>query len=124
MLSGTPDAQDIVNHILNFARLNFEDMTQEEIETYSILNTHCSAIVKLSKNFSDIWFGHNTWNYYVLMIRIFKEYRFVSNKGNEKSITSIFSSYPGALSSIDEFYFLDSKLVVMGTSNNIQKSFI
>ena len=122
MLSGTPDAQDIVNHILNFSRLNFEDMTQEEIEMYSILNIHCSAIVKLSKNFSDIWFGHNTWNYYVLMIRIFKEYRFVSNKGNEKSITSIFSSYPGALSSIDEFYFLDSKLVVMGTSNNIYKN--
>ena len=121
VLAGTPDAKEIASSL--FRKLpNFEKMTKEEIEEYSILNTHCSAIVKLAKNFSDIWFGHNTWNYYVLMIRIFKEYHFVTNKGNEKSKTVVFSSYPATLSSIDEFYYLDSKLLIMGTSNSIYNS--
>lgn len=119
VLLDTPDAQDIAKYLLKNIRPNFEKMTKEEIERFSVLDTHCSALVKLSKDFNDIWFGHNTWNYYILMIRIFKEYRFVSNKGNEKSKLSIFSSYPGALSSIDEFYFLDSKLLIMGTSNSV-----
>ena len=117
VLTGTPDAQDIAQYL--FKQYNFAKMTSEEIERFSTLNSHCSALVKLAKDFSDIWFGHNTWNYYVLMIRIFKEYRFVTNKGNEKSKISVFSSYPAALSSIDEFYYLDSKLLVMGTSNSI-----
>ena len=53
------------------------------------------------------------------MIRIFKEYSFMANDGIEKSKTCAFSSYPGALSSIDEFYYLDSNLTVMGTSISI-----
>jgi hypothetical protein len=52
------------------------------------------------------------------MIRTFKEYKFVSNKRNEKSKVVVFSSYPGSLSSIDDFYYLDSKLVVMETTNS------
>ena len=118
-LAGTSDAQDIVRHLLKNMRLNFEEMTEKEIESYSILNSRCSAFIKLANDWSDIFFGHNTWNYYVLMIRIFKEYRFVTNKGNEKAKTCVFSSYPAALSSIDEFYYLDSNLTIMGTSINI-----
>ena len=119
LLLGTSDAEDVKDYLFRNMRPNFEEMSPEEFERYSLLNTHCSAFVKLAKDWNDIWFGHNTWNYYVLMIRIFKEYRFVTNKGNEKSQTSVFSSYPAALSSIDEFYYLDSNLLVMGTSNSI-----
>ena len=100
---------------------NFKEMSPEEKERYLLLNSHCSALVKLAKDWSDIWFGHNTWNNYVLMIRIFKEYRFVTNKGNEKSKTIAFSSYPCAVSSPDEFHLIDSNLVQMGTSINILK---
>ena len=113
------DAKDIANYIQS---PNLEKMTPEELDEYLTLNSHCSALVKLANDSSNIWFGHNTWNYYVLMIRIFKEYRFVTNKGHEKSNVSIFSSYPAALSSIDEFYYMDSNLLVTGTSINIRKS--
>ena len=64
-------------------------------------------------------FGHTTWDYYNVMIRIFKEYRFVTNKGNEKSKVNAFSSYPAVLYSTDDFYYLDSKLLVTDTSINI-----
>ena len=122
LLAGCSDAQDIQAYLFRSFRPNFAKMSEKEKEEYSLYNSHCSAFVKKANDLSDIWFGHNTWNYYILMIRIFKEYRFVTTKGYEKSKTNVFSSYPAALSSIDEFYFLDSNLLVMGTSNNIKNS--
>ena len=100
-------------------KLNFKKMSIKEIEEYAIIHSFCSALVKLSNNSDNIWFGHTSWNTYSINIRIFKEYRFISNKGNEKSKTNFFSSYPGALSSLDDFYYLDSNLAVMETTNNI-----
>ena len=117
-LSGLTDGQEIMKHLLNSK--NFNNMSKEEIDRYILLNSHCSALIKLANDSSDIWFGHNTWNFYILMIRIFKEYRFVTNKSSEKSKTTVFSSYPGALSSTDDFYYLDSNLLVMGTSNTVK----
>ena len=70
-------------------------------------------------DFSDIWFGHNTWYTYNSMLRIFKEYRFVTKNGYEKSKTTAFPSYPGLLFSSDDFYYLDSNLLVMETTNPI-----
>ena len=119
ILAYISESEDIANYLFRNMRPNFEEMTEKEKERYSILNSHCSAFIKLANDFSDIWFGHNTWNFYVLMTRIFKEYRFVTIKGNEKSKSLAFSSYPGALSSLDEFYYMDSNLLVMGTSLNI-----
>ena len=102
--------------------VNFNEMNQEEIENYFLLKSHCSALVKLAQDSSDIWFGHNTWFEYIAMIRIFKEYRFISNKGNEKSKTSVFSSYPAVLFSLDDFYYLDSNLLIFETTINIFNS--
>ena len=99
-------------------RPNFKKMTNEEILSYTALHTHCSALVKASNDFSDIYFGHNTWTTYGLMIRTFKEYRFVTNTHKEKSKVVAFSSYPGCLSSVDDFYYTDTNLVVMETTNS------
>ena len=97
-------------------KTNFKNMTDEEIKSFIISNSHCSALIKLADDFSDIWFGHNTWITYLLMIRIYKEYRFISNKEKEKSKINSFSSYPGTLSSLDDYYYLDSNLLVMETT--------
>ena len=102
--------------------VNFSGMNKEEIENYILLKSHCSALVKLAEDSSDIWFGHNTWFEYIAMIRIFKEYRFISNKGNEKSKTSVFSSYPAVLFSLDDFYYLDSNLLIFETTLNVFNS--
>ena len=112
------DMEDAINYLDKSRRPNFKNMTNEEIQLYTDLHNHCSAMVKVSNDFSDIWFGHNTWTSYGLMIRTFKEYRFVTNSHKEKSKVVVFSSYPGSLSSIDDFYYTDSNLVVMETTNS------
>ena len=118
MVVANADIEDAVFYNNAKRRPNFKNMTLEEIRTYTALHTHCSSLVKVANDLSDIWIGHNTWTTYGTMIRTFKEYRFVSNKRNEKSKVVVFSSYPGSLSSIDDFYYLDSKLVVMETTNS------
>ena len=118
MVVANADIEDAIYYNNTIKRPNFKNMTVEEIRTFTALHTHCSALVKIADDLSDIWMGHNTWTTYGNMIRTFKEYRFISNRQNEKSKVVVFSSYPGSLSSIDDFYYLDSKLVVMETTNS------
>ena len=118
MVVANADIEDAVYYNNATRRPNFKNMTIEDIRSYTALHTHCSSLVKIANDLNDIWIGHNTWTTYGSMIRTFKEYRFVSNKQNEKSKVVVFSSYPGSLSSIDDFYYLDSKLVVMETTNS------
>ena len=119
LLPGMGDLSDIMTKLYMENITNFEDMKIEEFKSFFLSHSHCSALIKLADDYSDIWFGHNTWFSYNSMIRIFKEYRFISNKGKEKSKTIAFSSYPAILFSLDDFYFMDSNLLVMETTNNI-----
>ena len=118
MVVANADIEDAIYYNNMTKRPNFKNMTLEEIRLYTALHTHCSALVKVANDLSNVWIGHNTWTTYGTMIRTFKEYRFVSNKRNEKSKVVAFSSYPGSLSSVDDFYYLDSNLVVMETTNS------
>ena len=119
LLPAIGDLSEVIYVFANGNQTNFEKKSKEEIKRFFLLNSHCSALIKLANDYSDIWFGHNTWFSYISMIRIFKEYRFVSNKGEEKSKTIAFSSYPATLFSLDDFYYLESKLLVMETTNSI-----
>ena len=84
----------------------------------------CSALIKVSDNFDDIWFAHDTWGGYESMLRIFKRYYLPYSlnmrSGNKIPGSNItFSSYPGVLHSIDDFYVINSGLAVMETTNTI-----
>ena len=101
-------------------RPDFSKMTSEELITYLDLRSHCSAFMKVADDFSDVWFGHNTWTFYNKMIRIYKEYKYVPNKNFPiKSQTITMSSYPGAVNSQDDFYLTDANLYVTETTNPI-----
>eukprot|EP01099_Mayorella_cantabrigiensis_P006201 TRINITY_DN5130_c0_g1_i1.p1 TRINITY_DN5130_c0_g1~~TRINITY_DN5130_c0_g1_i1.p1 ORF type:complete len:299 (-),score=70.55 TRINITY_DN5130_c0_g1_i1:129-1025(-) len=52
------------------------------------------------------------------MVRIYKHYHFQTNQTVAAKKVS-FSSYPGCLSSLDDFYIMDSGLVMLQTTNNI-----
>lgn len=53
------------------------------------------------------------------MLGIYKSYAFNLKAAGTVSQRVSFSSYPGFLSSEDDFYITDTKLVVMETTNSI-----
>lgn len=77
---------------------------------------HCSALVKLTEGNADLLMGHTTWSDYSTMMRIYKYYTFHLLGANTMCQQMAFSSYPGAISSTDSFYELDSGLAVMETT--------
>jgi hypothetical protein len=70
-------------------------------------NQHCSALVKLTAD--DLFMGHDTWGDYSTMLRQYKTYAF------ETTVTM--SSYPGSISSIDDWYMTSNRLAVQETTN-------
>lgn len=84
--------------------------------------THCSAIVKLLPNNSDILVAHNTWLPYTTMLRVMKTY-ILPYRLTEKSHHRVpgqvitFSSYPGVILSGDDYYIINSGLVTLETTH-------
>ena len=116
IIASTPELDDIMNSDIHH-RKNISAMTLNEILNYIDSRSHCSVLFKLSPDFSELYLGHNTWTSFNSMNRIFKEYRFKA--GIENSFTMAFSSYPGALNSIDDFYVTDNDLLVTETTNEV-----
>jgi len=108
-----------LNYYNKTLRPDFKTMKHHEISDHIEENSHCSALIKVAPDFSDVWFGHNTWTNFSSMMRIFKEYRFKSNKHTEKSKTVAFSGYPATLTSIDDFYITDQDLYITETTNTV-----
>ena len=101
-------------------RPDFSKMTTDELIEYLGLHSHCSAMMKVADDFSDVWFGHNTWTGYNKLIRIYKEYRYIPNSDFPiKSQAVTMSSYPGAVNSQDDFYITDANLYVTETTNSV-----
>lgn len=85
-------------------------------------SSKCSAFIKLLKDdkgkITDLLAGHNTWTEYYEMLRTYKHYNFeLEGKNKLLSHTEMtFSSYPGCLSSTDDFYLTNHKLLIMETT--------
>lgn len=83
----------------------------------------CSALIKLLLDKSDIFFGHDTWDSYAVAgPRLFKTYKMAVRRGGHLvPHVNVFSSSPGYLSSVDDYYTLagTSQLAVMETSLNV-----
>jgi len=88
----------------------------ELIEMVEIMG-HCSMLIKWTGN--DLLVGHTTWDDYAEMYRIYKHYHFGFNHPSIKAKKSSHSSYPGFVTSSDDFYILDTGLVVTETTLNI-----
>jgi len=82
---------------------------------------HCSALIKMIED-RDIYFSHVTWNRLESMLRIIKRYDFpyklTAEKGSKlvRAVSISFSSYPGMIYSMDDYYVLSSGLAVMETT--------
>lgn len=76
----------------------------------------CSALVRVTEMNHDVFMGHATWDDYSKMTRVFKYYKIFLDGADTIANHIAFSSYPGALSSTDDFYITDSGLSIMETS--------
>lgn len=85
---------------------------------------HCSAFVRLATNNADLLIGHTTWDDYSEMTRIFKYYNFPLIGADTMASVIGMSSYPGLISSTDDYYIMNSGLAVMDTSLEALDPFI
>jgi hypothetical protein len=67
---------------------------------------HCSALIKVTGNYSDLFAGHSSWFTYSSMLRIFKRYNLNYNNPATATHRVSFSGYPGMLASLDDFYMM------------------
>ncbi|XP_003746012.1 putative phospholipase B-like 2 [Galendromus occidentalis] len=82
---------------------------------------HCSALVKVLPDNSDLCFSHVTWSGYSTMLRILKKYTlnyqttYMSNT-RITAPTMTFSSSPGRIFSGDDFHLMSSGVASMETT--------
>ncbi|GAM21619.1 hypothetical protein SAMD00019534_047940 [Acytostelium subglobosum LB1] len=95
----------------------------KSVEEFMRKTGHCSSLIKLTDDLTELYAGHTTWSSFYEMVRLFKIYTFAfSDETQSASKTTMFSSYPASLSSIDDFYLLDTGLVVIETTNGIMNN--
>lgn len=122
-LNSLGDLLDILPALSNdgsFRRPNFDKMTYHEAHVYLRSNGRCSALLKMTDDMSDVFFGHSTWFMYSSMVRIYKTYSLPLSNPASVMTTMSFSSYPATLSSSDDFYLMkETQLSMLQTTNNI-----
>jgi len=95
---------------------DWSKMTPRQFRDFFQKKTHCSALVKLAADLSDIWFSHTSWYTYTSTTRIFKHYKFNYNDESTRAKVISMSSYPASLSSFDDFHLMDNGMVSIETS--------
>ncbi|XP_061893450.1 phospholipase B-like 1 isoform X2 [Entelurus aequoreus] len=83
---------------------------------------HCSALIKLLPGFENLLFAHSSWYTYAATMRIYKHWDFHISEPHTATGKLSFSSYPGFLVSLDDFYLLGSGLMMTQTTNNVFNS--
>ncbi|XP_030630963.1 phospholipase B-like 1 [Chanos chanos] len=83
---------------------------------------HCSALIKMLPGYENMFFAHSSWYTYAATMRIYKHWDFRVTNSHTASGKMSFSSYPGLLTSLDDFYLLSSGLLMTQTSNNVFNS--
>ncbi|KAL6784670.1 hypothetical protein ACKKBF_B02730 [Auxenochlorella protothecoides x Auxenochlorella symbiontica] len=79
----------------------------------------CSALVSVTPDLSDLLLGHSAWFTFGGMVRVYKHYRCALSDPDLPGTALSFSSYPGELSSDDDFYLTSTGLVVLQTTNRV-----
>ncbi|KAI5087548.1 phospholipase B domain containing 1 precursor [Silurus meridionalis] len=80
---------------------------------------HCSALIKVLPGYENVLFAHSSWYVYAATMRIFKHWDFKVQETHTATGKLSFSSYPGFLVSLDDFYLLGSGLMMTQTTNNV-----
>ncbi|GMH73832.1 hypothetical protein TrST_g1913 [Triparma strigata] len=115
LMTAYPDKQTLFEQAWNLITSPFTSFTS----TDKVFR--CSALIKLTED--DLFFGHDTWDTYsTASPRIYKTITLpVHTKDGPRLHVDSFSSSPGFIASIDDYYTVDgtSSLIVIETSNNV-----
>lgn len=74
----------------------------------------CSALVRVAEKNEDLYIGHATFSDFAEMLRVFKYYDFPLQHRGARTIG--FSSYPGAITSTDDYYVTSNNIAVTETT--------
>lgn len=105
-----------------------KDLTKKQIRALPNLGSdHCSALIKILPDLSDVVFGHDTWDaYQTAYPRVFKHVSYNRMKNSlpipNDMMNIYFSASPGLLASIDDFYVIHgnvANLAVTETSLDV-----
>lgn len=112
-----PDLDDIMAAADPALRPDPSRMTLFEVLALEQRRSHCSSIVKVTDE-GELFHAHNTWWNYASMLRIFK--LSVMPLPSASGVTVHFSSYPGVLNSMDDYYtVVETQLSITETTNEI-----
>lgn len=76
LLNGLGDSLDLLSALYPSTRPDWEQMTPTEREAQVANSGHCSGLIKVTGNFSDMFMAHSSWFVYQSMLRIYKHYHF------------------------------------------------
>lgn len=92
--------------------LNWDNMTNDEFMRITTEESSCSGLIKVTPTFDDIYFCHTDWTSYYTMNKVYKHYKYNLDLDIATYHWSM-SSRPATLSSIDDYYIMDSGLASM-----------
>lgn len=119
VINSVGDLIDLFNVFNRKEELYYLRMSKKRQRQYAQEHGHCSALIKVTPGYENLYMGHDSWFIYSAMLRIYKHYDLQVYEKEMSNCKSSFSSYPGFLSSLDDFYLLGSGMVMLQTSNNI-----
>ncbi|XP_059142725.1 phospholipase B-like [Physella acuta] len=121
-LNANGDFFDLRN-VLNPSSIpNWRQFSPEEASDYFYNSGHCSVLIKILPGIENIFMSHSSWFVYAATNRIYKHYNFNVSDSYTASKRVSFSSYPGYLESLDDFYHLGSGMVMLQTTINVFNS--
>jgi hypothetical protein len=112
--------QNELGDIENFLQLQDGRITEQDLKPN--MESHCSVLIKVSKDGQNLYASHDTWAGYSSMLRTYKYYKLNYNVPGFNSPTIAFTSYPGCLQSTDDFYLTSQQLFVAETTNDVFNS--
>lgn len=124
MLNAGGDMEDLISIASADDQVKLAPVTQS-LYTF-IKKLKCSALIRILPGFRDLVWGHATWDSYNVMNRIFKHIELPAPSSSSTAAPAAnnrrkvsMSSFPGYLTSVDDWYMTDAGLGVMETTNGV-----
>jgi hypothetical protein len=117
LVQATGDLLDLIPALNPSEAPQWHTMKPKEVMTAVRKRSHCSALIKVLGDMSELFVAQVAWFTYGSMQRIYKTY---DVGGSYPGRVMSFSSYPGLLTSLDDFYMMQpSNMSMVQTTNNI-----